>query len=128
MSTRLGLYPNLGVSWLTAFICGPGRATVAVVDFAAPLPAPADLDLEHGGLRASHRCEAALERFRVTLTGAGESHADPAALLRGEAGTPVPVEFDLVWETDGEPYAYRVTTRYEIPCRVHGRVLARIFQ
>ncbi|MFN8132846.1 MAG: phosphotransferase [Solirubrobacteraceae bacterium] len=122
MYTRLGLYPNLGVSWLTAFICGPGRATVAVVDFAAPLPGPADLNLEHGGLRASHRCEAALERFRVTLTGAGESHADPAALLRGEAGTPVPVEFDLVWETDGEPYAYRVTTRYEIPCRVSGRL------
>ena len=35
---RIGLYPNLGVAWYTTYICGPGRATVAVVDFEAPLP------------------------------------------------------------------------------------------
>jgi hypothetical protein len=34
----------------------------------------------------------------------------------------VPVGFDLLWETFGEPYAYRMTTRYEIPCRVTGRL------
>ena len=27
-----------------------------------------------------------------------------------------------MWETDGTPYAYRLTTRYEIPCTVHGTV------
>ncbi len=26
---RLGLHPNLGVSWLTAFVCGPDRPTAA---------------------------------------------------------------------------------------------------
>src|SRR4029077_8449242 len=36
---RLGLYPNLGVSWVPAFVCGPARPPVAVLDFAAPLPA-----------------------------------------------------------------------------------------
>jgi thiamine kinase-like enzyme len=35
---RVGLYPNLGVCWYTAFVCGPGRPAVGVVDFAAPLP------------------------------------------------------------------------------------------
>src|SRR3954464_8120075 len=36
--TRLGLYPNLGVSWITAVVCGPGRDTLALVDFDATLP------------------------------------------------------------------------------------------
>ena len=28
-----------------------------------------------------------------------------------------------MWETDGEPYQYRIATRYEIPCRVSGTVV-----
>jgi hypothetical protein len=120
--TRLGLYPNLGVSWLTAFVCGPQRATVAVVDFAAPLPGGDELTLDTDAVHAEHVCDAPLERFRVRLEATGETHADAAALLRGEAGDPVGVSFDLVWETLGEPYAYRVATRYEIPCRVSGTV------
>jgi thiamine kinase-like enzyme len=120
--TRLGLYPNMGLSWLTALACGPGRPTVAVIDFAAPLPAGGELSLRREGLRAAHECEAPLERFRVRLDAAGEAHDDAAALLRGERGEPLQLGFDLTWETDGEPYAYRVTTRYEIPCRVRGTV------
>lgn len=119
---RLGLYPNLGVSWLTAFVCGPDRPTVAVVDFAAPLPGGEELTVEREGLRAEHVCESPLQRFRVRLDAAGEAHADPAELLRGQSGDPVDVAIDLVWETLGEPYAYRVATRYEIPCRVSGTV------
>jgi hypothetical protein len=120
--TRLGLYPNLGVSWMTTFLCGPERPTVAIVDFAAPLPAGEQLTVERAGLRAEHICEAALERFRVRLGGIGEAHADAAALLRGESGDPVDVSLDLEWQTLGEPYSYRVATRYEIPCRVSGTV------
>jgi hypothetical protein len=120
--TRLGLYPNLGVSWLTAFVVGPDRASVAVVEFAAPLPGGEELTVDMERLHAEHVCEAPLERFRVRLEATGETHADPAALLRGETGDPVSVAFDLVWETLGEPYAYRVATRYEIPCRVSGTV------
>ena len=119
---RLGLYPNLGVAWVNAFVCGPGRPTVAVVDFEAPLPAGEDLTIVTGDLRAEHRCEAALERFAVRLRATGEVHADAADLLRGASGTPIPVELDLVWDTLGEPYAYRVATRYEIPCAVRGRI------
>ncbi len=118
--TRLGLYPNLGVSWLTAFVCGPQRPTVAIVDFAAPLPDGEELTVERGGVRIEHACESALERFRVGLRGTGEAHADASALLRGESGSPLAVAFDLEWVTLGEPYAYRVATRYEIPCRVAG--------
>ncbi len=75
MYTRIGLYPNLGVCWVTAFICGPGRPAVAIVDFAAPLPAGEELTLECEGLRAEHVCMAALERFRVRVEATGEAYA-----------------------------------------------------
>lgn len=119
---RVGLYPNLDRCWYTAFVCGPGRPTVAVVDFAAPLPEHMSLHTETAELRADHICPVAFELFRTTLDATGDQHVDPAALLRGEAGAPVPVGLDLTWETDGEPYAYRLATRYEIPCRVSGSI------
>jgi Ecdysteroid kinase-like family len=120
--TRIGLYPNLGVRWFTAFICGPKRPTVAIVDFNLPLSDGAPLDIDEPALRAEHVRESPLERFRVRVHAEGESHIDPASLLRGERGEPVSAGFDIVWETLGEPYAYRVATRYEIPCRVTGSV------
>ncbi len=119
---RLGLYPNLGVAWYTAFVCGPDRPTVAVVDFEAPLPDGEELTTTACGGTARHDREAALERFRVTLDATGEAHDDAAALLRAEPGRPVPVALDLTWETHGQPYSYRLATRYEIPCRVTGTI------
>jgi hypothetical protein len=119
---RVGRYPNVGICWYTALICGPGRPTVAVVDFAAPLPVGERLEVRTDKLRAEHRCEQPLERFRVTLEALGESYEDPAALLRGEPGSEVPVSLELTWNTAAEPYAYRLTTRYEIPCDVSGTI------
>ncbi|HWX95676.1 MAG TPA: phosphotransferase [Solirubrobacteraceae bacterium] len=120
--TRIGLYPNLGVCWLTAFVCGPRRPAVAIVDYAAPLPAGGKLTVACNGLRAEHVCTMALERFRVRVEATGEAYLDASAPLRGESGDPVSAGFDLEWETSGEPYAYRMATRYEIPCRVRGTV------
>jgi hypothetical protein len=117
---RLGLYPNLGLSWITAMVCGPQRPTAAVVDFGAPLPQGGDLSVSGDDARIELTCVDELERFRVQLTAIAREYADASALLRGEDGSPLPLELDLVWETLGEPYAYRVTTRYEIPCRVAG--------
>jgi hypothetical protein len=86
------------------------------------MPAGAGLGVESGGIRAGHECQSPLERFHVLLDATGEAYDDHAAPLRGEPGRPQPVSLDLVWRTDGEPYAYRVTTRYEIPCLVSGTV------
>ncbi len=116
---RLGLTPGHGSAWYTALICGPDRPTVAVVDFAAPLP-DRDLMVRTAAFTATQACEEPLQRYRVALRGRGESHADPAALLRGDAGEPVDVELELVWTTAAAPYAYRLTTRYEIACIVSG--------
>jgi hypothetical protein len=120
--TRIGLYPNLGVCWVTAFICGPYRPAVAIVDYAAPLPAGEELTVANSGFHAEHVCVAPLERFRVQIDGTGGAYADASAPLRGESGDPVSAGFDLEWKTAGEPYAYRVATRYEIPCCVRGTV------
>jgi hypothetical protein len=119
---RIGLYPNLDRCWYTAFVCGPDRPTVAVVDFEAPLPAHRGLRTETDRLRADHVCPVAFEQFRVTLEATGDAHQDPAGPLHGRAGSPVPIGLDLTWMTDGEPYAYRLATRYEIPCRVSGTI------
>jgi hypothetical protein len=57
------------------------------------------------------------EAFALGLDDPAEMYGDP----RGER---VPFGLDLEWDTDGAAYAYPPgTTRYEVPCRVHGDVL-----
>ena len=121
---RLGRLPNQDVCLYTACVCGPGRPSIMLVDAGAPLPAADDdsQTVQTEALRASQICEAELQRFRVTVAGSAQAHTDQSAPLRGEPGEPVAIALDLVWETDGIPYAWRQSTRYEIPCRVSGTV------
>lgn len=118
---RLGLIPNQRHAWLHALLCGPDLPTVAVADFEVPLPAD-PWTVRTGSIDFSHRADDPLRSYRVALRARGESYADPAALLRGEPGAPVEVAMELQWITDGTPYQYRITTRYEIPCTVSGSV------
>ncbi|ORV18587.1 DUF7065 domain-containing protein [Mycobacterium celatum] len=118
---RIGLMPNQRRAWLHALLCGPDVPTVAVVEFDAPLPVE-PWALRTGTIAFTHSADSALQTYRVVLQGRGQSYADPSALLRGEAGVAADVAMDLVWSTDGTPYQYRLTTRYEIPCRVSGSV------
>ncbi len=121
---RLGRLPNEGVCLYTACICGPGRPSVMLVDAAAPLPAVEDdrQTIATAGFRATQECLEALQRFQVSVRGSARAHTDHSAPLRGEAGEPTWIELELTWETDGIPYAWRQSTRYEIPCRVTGTV------
>jgi hypothetical protein len=118
---RIGLIPNQETAWLHALLCGPNLPTVAVVDFEVPLPGD-PWALRTGAVDFTHSVGDPLRSYRIGLRGHGESYPDPAALLRGERGAPVEVAIDLVWSTDGTPYKYRLTTRYEIPCTVSGTV------
>jgi hypothetical protein len=122
---RLGTYPNQGKdkTWYTAVICGPGRPTIAVLDFEAPLP-DQELSIKTDSIKAGQKSEIGLELYHVSLEGKGEVHDDPAAILRGEKGKPTDVTLDLRWKTAGTPYQYRITTRYEIPCSVTGTIKA----
>jgi hypothetical protein len=121
---RLGRVPNQRVAVYTASIVRPGKPTLMVVDYTAPLPAGTDPNarISTRSITATQACEQPLRRFRIGLTATAESYDDPAGVLCGERGEPKAVSLDLVWETDGLPYAWRAATRYEIPCRVTGTV------
>jgi hypothetical protein len=120
---RVGLYPNLGVTWYHAYLVGSGRPTIAVAEYEAALPKPGRLELRANGLWAEHVCETALDHWTVGNEAFGLAVEDPADLYSPiPTGEPVPIGFDLEWETAGEPYHYVHTTRYEIPCSVHGEI------
>jgi hypothetical protein len=117
---RLGLIANQRQALVHALLCGPEMPTVAV-DALVPLPAD-PWALRTDTLELGHSASAALQTYRVDVRARARAYDDPAALLRGEPGTPVELTMHLVWATDGAPYMYRLTTRYEIPCRVSGTV------
>ncbi len=119
---RVGLYPNLGVTWWTTMVVGPGRPMVASVDYHLPILSGADMTLEADGHSIACLPEDPLRAMRLRATAPAASHDDPAASYRGETGRATALAMDLVWTTDGTPYQYDVTTRYEIPSRVEGEV------
>jgi len=121
---RLGRLPNQGACLYTASVVRPGKPTVMVVDAAAPLPDATDekASISTAAITATQQCDEPLRRFRIGLVATAAAYEDPADVLRGEPGSPTQVSLDLVWETDGTPYAWRASTRYEIPCRVSGTV------
>ncbi|MGO9929684.1 MAG: phosphotransferase, partial [Mycobacterium sp.] len=118
---RIGLVANQQTAWVHALLCGPDMPTVAVVDCEVPLPSDPWV-LRTDAFEAGHSVSEPLQAYRVDVRGRGQAYPDPSALLRGEPGTPVEVTMNLVWATDGIPYKYRLTTRYEIPCKVSGTI------
>ena len=106
-------------------MCGPGRQTVAVIDDAVAIPKASSLEIRSHGLWAEHIGTHPLERWQLSNEASGVAVDDPAELYRpgGARGDQVPMGLDLEWETDGEPYHYAWTTRYEVPCTVHGEIL-----
>jgi hypothetical protein len=99
----------------------PPHVSAPPLDYTAPLP-PDGFAITTDRFTSDMVTEDPLRRVRVTINGTGESHTDPAAALRGEAGEQVPVTMDLTWEAVGTPYMYQLTTRYELPCIVRGTV------
>lgn len=122
--TRLGRLPNQDSCVYTVAIVRPGQPAIMLVDYAAPLPSIDDDSqlITTDTLTAEQTCLEPLKRFHVAVTGTAELHHDESAPLRNETGEPVEIALDLVWETTGIPYAWRQSTRYEIPCHVTGTV------
>jgi hypothetical protein len=118
---RLGLMPNQNLAWINALICGPDIPTIACLDFHAPMPENPN-DLRSGEIEMRHAATVPLREYRVSVDGPAQAYDDPSDLLRGEEGRPCDLGLDLMFSTSGTPYAYRIATRYEIPCAVSGNV------
>jgi len=118
---RLGLYPNLDAGWWHLAVVGPDRPVVVCQRDDLPVPSTG-LAVSTEDIDVSLTVDDVLRSFTVRGTMAGASHVAAADIYHGKPGDPVRIEIDLTWETDGTPFHYRVTTRYEIPCRVRGTV------
>ncbi|MGD0391288.1 MAG: hypothetical protein ABSC41_01465 [Acidimicrobiales bacterium] len=119
---RIGLYPNLGVTWWTTMIVGADRPLISSVAFDLPVAEGPGLSIGADGFDVTGTVDEPLTAMTVAGTAPGAVHRDPAALYRGDVGSPTTLGLDLTWTTDGVPYHYQVTTRYEIPCLVAGEV------
>jgi hypothetical protein len=131
---RLGLYPNRQVAWWTTWIVWPDghgadhRPGVCSVDYAAPVPPGDSLVSESPAGAETSRIEVDLRRPLEEFRIASHTQAriiDPPERVYADgeqSGTPAQLDLDLTWTTDGVPYHYDLTTRYEIPCSVSGTV------
>ena len=119
---RIGLYPNLGVTWWTTTVVGPGRPLVASFTYDLPVAAAPGLAVDAAGHAFDGVVQGPLDRFQLTASVPAVLHDDPADVYRGAPGSATSLDLDLTWTTDGVPYHYDVTTRYEIPCLVGGSV------
>lgn len=122
---RIGLRPDLGTVWYWACVVGPDRPLVTVVEHEVALPrSPSSLEVRHEGLWADLVVEQPLEHVSANLEAFAVALDDPADAYGDARGERVPFGLELDWFTDRAAYAWPpVTPRYEIPCRVHGRVL-----
>lgn len=121
---RLGSVPNQDHCFFSVAVVRHGQPAVMVTDYAGPLP---DLAEHRQSVTAEtytsvHQCVEPLQEYHIQFDGTAQQYGDDAAILRGENGTPVRLKLDLRWHTDDVPYAWRASTRYEIPCRVEGTV------
>ena len=128
---RLGLYPNREVAWWTAWIVRASSSRLTrhllgrlpgAVPPGVTLVSESPVDGRSGG-RIEIELRRDLEEFRLAAHVPATAIDDPADVYaKGEhdAGPPVDLDLDLTWTTDGSPYHYELTTRYEIPCLVTG--------
>lgn len=120
---RLGVYPNMDVAWYWACLVGEGRPLVTVLDHDVRPPKPGSLEVRADGLWADHTVEEPFEHVSLGCEAFAVAVDDPSEVYGDLRGDRVPFGLDLEWETDGAAYPWPGTTRYEVPCTVHGEVL-----
>ena len=119
---RIGLYPNLGVTWWTTMLVGEGRPLVASVAYDLPVAGGTGLEIDAEGVVMRGAVDDPLITMSLRGTAPGRLLDRPEDVYRGVVGAPTTIGIDLAWTTDGVPYHYDLTTRYEVPCLVRGEV------
>jgi hypothetical protein len=89
------------LSYLSA-VLGRSRPTVAVLEHEIDAPR-VGLELRASGIWADHVCEEPHRRWSLGLEAFALALDDPADLVTTGRGLPVPLGFDLEWETPGGP-------------------------
>jgi hypothetical protein len=123
---RLELLPNQRICWYWAWVVGPGRDPVVVLDHEVPLPRGASLEIRTNGLWADHIVEEPFEHVSVGAEAFALRLDDPAEAYGPLLGLPTPFGLDLGWETEGKRVDLRpggAVEGYALPCRVVGEVL-----
>lgn len=119
---RLGVHPNQQVAWWTGAFIAPGLPCVMSTDYALPIPAAGAMSTAQGETSIECIVVEPLQAFRVVATAPAVVYDDASGVYDGSAGTPTTIAFDVTWESDGEPYGYVLSPRYEIPSRATGTV------
>jgi hypothetical protein len=119
---RHGRLPNQQCSHIMLAIVRPGTGPVILAVPDAPMPGVdgADLAVTGDAYDLALTLEVPVQRMRVTARGTATAYAAAIDALRETPGRDAAFELDLTWTTDGMPYRWRRTTRYEIPCHVRG--------
>ena len=128
---RLGLYPNRQVAWWTTWIVWPDRPASARPTtgprsrpatawsqwrLSAPTTPPTS------GSKSNSCAHSNRSAWRPARPPASSTRQRPSTRRASRAGPAARLDLDLTWTTDGVPYHYDLTTRYEIPCLVTGTV------
>ncbi|WP_436793559.1 DUF7064 domain-containing protein [Actinospongicola halichondriae] len=118
---RLTLLPHASTAWYHAFLAGPDRQLVAVLDHEVPVPAD-DLEIRTTGLWATHICETAFDHWTIGLEAFGLGVDDVREMYGRQFGDRVPLGFDLEWESVDRT-AHPAVDGYQQPCVVSGEIL-----
>lgn len=124
---ELVVFPGAQIAWYHAFVTGAHRQMVAVFDHEVPLPAPT-LELRTDGLWADHICETPGVHWTIGLEAFGVGLDDPAQMYGRQLGDPVPLGFDMEWESDDVAASTiesvdGAISGYALACEVSGEVL-----
>ena len=116
--------PTEGRMSYWAAVLGRSRPSVALVEHDIDAPR-VGLELRASGLWADHICEEPHRRWTLGLEAFALALDDPADLITTGRGLPVPLGFDLEWETPADPWPIQsdVDTGYVAEGTAHGEVL-----
>ena len=96
---RIALQPHRRRSSYWAALVRDGHPLVTVLEHDAPLPGPPGLEVRADGLWCDHICETPLDHWTIGLEAFGLGLDDPGDVFGRCVGDPVPLGFDLEWET-----------------------------